>query len=330
MQNEIIKTENNKLLDYDNLQNIEKHIETYKKYLNIPNATKEDIAFFSQYCQRTQLDPVSRQIYAISYYDDKNKRNKIQVLLSIDGYRIIAQRTGDFDSSETFWCGEDGIWKDVWLSSKNPSAAKVIVYKRNSTKGISAVALFKEYANLKSNTWQTKPALMIAKCAESLALRKAFPSALSGLYTSEEMSNSDIVKNSYNKNNLVKSNIDNSTYDINRDVYIIDDAEQYDTVPFGNNRGKKWDELDTETLKKALVYIVSKKLNDNYINVINDILASRELEKKENVKELKTQDIKVDEEENPFETSEEEQKAWDGSIGNNRVDGKIDDEEVLF
>ena len=334
MSNEIIKTENNKLLDYDNLQNIEKHIETYKKYLNIPNATKEDIAFFSQYCQKTQLDPVSRQIYAISYYDDKNKKNKIQVLLSIDGYRIIAQRTGDFDSSETFWCGEDGVWKDVWLSSKNPSAAKVIVYKRNSQKGISAVALFKEYANLKSNTWQTKPVLMIAKCAESLALRKAFPSALSGLYTSEEMSNSDIVKNSYNQNkNNVKSNIDNSTYDINKDVYIIDDAEQYDTVPFGNNKGKKWLELGTETLKKALEYIVSKKLNDNYINVINDILAIREIEnKEENVKELKTQDIKIelDKEENPFGANEEERKAWDGSIGNNRVDGTINNEEGLF
>lgn len=74
MNNEIITTNNNEVLNYDNLKDIQKHIETYKKYLNIPNATKEDIAFFSQYCQRTHLDPVSRQIYAISYYEKKSGR----------------------------------------------------------------------------------------------------------------------------------------------------------------------------------------------------------------------------------------------------------------
>ena len=168
MKNEIITTNNNEVLNYDNLKDIQKHIETYKKYLNIPNATKEDIAFFSQYCQRTHLDPVSRQIYAISYYEKKSGRHRIQVLLSIDGYRIIAQRTREFEGVETFWCGDDGVWKDVWLEKKNPRASKVIVYKKGANKGISAVALFEEYANMDSPIWKKMPVLMIAKCAESI------------------------------------------------------------------------------------------------------------------------------------------------------------------
>ena len=197
-------------LNYDNIKEIERHITTYKTFLQIPQATANDISFFAQYCQRTKLDPLSRQIYAIP-----KREGSMQILLSIDGYRIIAQRTGEYEGSETFWCGTDGVWTDVWLNNNPPSAAKVIVYRKNCKRGVSAVALFREYANLKSNTWQKMPALMLAKCAESLALRKAFPSDLSGLYTTDEMNNIE-------ENNIVETtviDVPKENYDINKDVY---------------------------------------------------------------------------------------------------------------
>lgn len=306
MKNEIITTNNNEVLNYDNLKDIQKHIETYKKYLNIPNATKEDIAFFSQYCQRTHLDPVSRQIYAISYYEKKSGRQRIQVLLSIDGYRIIAQRTGEFEGVETFWCGEDGIWKDVWLEKKNPRASKVIVYKKGANKGISAVALFEEYANMDSPIWKKMPALMIAKCAESLALRKAFPSALSGLYTTEEMSNSEINNKIAETNKAIES-IDNSQYDTNTNTYI-----NYDICPSGNNKGKLWKDLDIDTLNKAYDYYANIKKNDSYLKAIKEAIASKEneIEKRQN-KNNEVADVKVSEDEDVYNEEDEYMFGYD-------------------
>lgn len=221
-------------LNYDNIKEIEKHIATYKSFLQIPQATANDISFFAQYCQRTQLDPLSRQIYAIS-----KREGGIQILLSIDGYRIIAQRTGEYEGSETFWCGTDGVWTDVWLNNNPPSAAKVIVYRKNCKRGVSAVALFKEYANLKSNTWQKMPALMLAKCAESLALRKAFSSDLSGLYTTDEMNNIE-------ESNIVETtviDVPKENYDINKDVY---NGCEYSPFP-------KYSHIKFEDMEKGLL-----------------------------------------------------------------------------
>lgn len=143
-------------------------------------ASDADLQLFLAQCERTGLDPFSRQIYWIA----RGGRGSTQV--SIDGFRVIAERSGEMDGQEVAWCDSDGAWRDVWLETKAPAAARVVVYRKGCSRGFPAIAKWAEYAQ-ESPMWKKMQANQLAKCAEALALRKAFPHQLSGLYTTDEM-----------------------------------------------------------------------------------------------------------------------------------------------
>ena len=145
-----------------------------------PGCSNDELRLFAYACQRTGLDPFSRQIYAIK------RGGKLTIQVSIDGLRSIAECTGQLDGSQSYWCGSDGVWVDVWLDSKPPAAAKTVIHRKGCAHPFSATARFADF-NAGQGLWSKMPSVMIAKCSEALALRKAFPADLSGVYSTDEM-----------------------------------------------------------------------------------------------------------------------------------------------
>ncbi len=157
-------------------------IDTYCK-----GATPMEAKLFASACKRTRLEP-GKQIYAVKRWDSALKREVMTVQTGIDGYRLIAERTGCYvpGRESSFVYGKDG------------NLISATAYVKKLTKDgvwheIPATAFYEEYVQkTKDGTptrfWKQMPHGQLAKCAEALALRKTFPAELSGVYTSEEMS----------------------------------------------------------------------------------------------------------------------------------------------
>ena len=158
------------------------------------DVTPEELAFFLEVCRMTGLNPLFRQIYAIVRSKDDPKYRTMTIQVGIDGYRLLAARSGalaGIDDAE-FDPDPDEPW--------HPRAARVTVWRfvQGQRVPFTATARWSEYAQRDRKgeytgmwTKAKMPFAQLAKCAEALALRKASPAELSGFYTHEEMAQAD-------------------------------------------------------------------------------------------------------------------------------------------
>lgn len=172
------------------------------EHIGIADAPPADQQVFMHVCQRTGLDPFARQIYMIPRREGPSQNAKIKwtIQASIDGLRAKAEERPQYRGQiGPQWCGDDGVWCDVWVSSRPPAAARVGILRDDFHEPVWGVAMYREYVQTTTwnnetkptRMWQQKAAHMTAKCAEALALRRAFPEQLSGVYTDDELGHLD-------------------------------------------------------------------------------------------------------------------------------------------
>jgi len=156
----------------------------------------EEFETFLMACTKTGLDPFMKQIYAVkrkSKRPDGSWGDTMTIQTGIDGYRLIAERTGRYapGPEPTYTYDQEGRLQ--------AATAYIKKMTRDGTWHlVSASAFYDEYCQKKSDgtpmgLWATMPRTMLAKCSESICLRKSFPAEMSGVYTKEEMAQAEVI-----------------------------------------------------------------------------------------------------------------------------------------
>lgn len=152
--------------------------------------TDVEVQLVLREAQARNLDPVRGQIL-VQKRKDRNGLAQLVMSMPIDVYRARAEQHPDYQGqTPPQWCDGEGRWHDVWIFPGAPMAARVGIRRARCVEPFWGVATMDAFRGV-GPWWNSKggggKAHMLAIRAESLAIRKAFPTDLGGTYTSEEM-----------------------------------------------------------------------------------------------------------------------------------------------
>ena len=144
-----------------------------------------DQALFEAVCLSSGLDPIRKEIYAVT----RNGKNGAQMSIQtgIDGYLKLANRTNQLDGIEVLYYDKEGNESEVWLSNNPPTACLVRVYRKGASRPFVASCRFEAYTQ-NNQMWRKFPETMLAKACTTLALRRGFADVIGGgIASADEM-----------------------------------------------------------------------------------------------------------------------------------------------
>ena len=139
-----------------------------------------DQVLFEAVCISSGLDPLRKEIYAVS------RGGRMSIQTGIDGYLKLANSTRELDGMEVLFYDKDGNESEVWLKSTPPTACLVRVYRKGAQHPFTASCRFDAYKQ-NSQIWAKFPETMLAKATTTLALRRGFADVIAGIASADEM-----------------------------------------------------------------------------------------------------------------------------------------------
>ena len=177
------------------------------------DTTADEFDIFISYCRALGLDPLRKQIYALVYNKKDPAKRRMSIIVGIDGFRSVAARSGNYrpDNDEPAYEYDPLLKSDLNPLGLIKATVKIWQFSHGEWFPVAASAYWDEYAAIKEEwgvgedgrrgptgrktvdgKWASMPRLMLAKTAEALALRKAFPDNFSNVYSPEEMDRASV------------------------------------------------------------------------------------------------------------------------------------------
>ncbi len=182
------------------------------------DCNSDEFDLFVTVARNAGLDPFRKQISAIVFSKDDPKKRRMSIITTIDGLRTIAARSQRYRPDED----EPLIEYDAELKGPtNPlGIVKAVVkihiadaQRAGGWKPVTGFAYWDEFAPVKDEwaydeqrgkrlptgrqtldgNWPKMGRVMICKCAEAQALRKAFPEDMSALYEGAELDQARVI-----------------------------------------------------------------------------------------------------------------------------------------
>lgn len=182
-------------------------------------ASEVEFNWFIDICRHTKLDPLRKQIYCFVFHANDAKKRQMVPVTAIGGLRAIAQRTGAYRADNRAPRIEiDETLRDPHVNPLGIVRAEVSVFQHSHGEWFEIVgeAYWEEFAPIvdewgddpetgsrrrtgkrtldkSKEGWRRMPRLMLAKCAEAIALRKAWPDDLANLYEETEVDRTQVL-----------------------------------------------------------------------------------------------------------------------------------------